>query len=204
MNKGECREYNKVLTYHYLKEQDNGAEVKEQMEKRHETALTKMTIHRSCLQWVIVMLTTTLEKKLHHFAQSLLKLNVLGSNVQFLFLFIYPKISQKNLEVACSLAGVKEQTLSGWLCQKKMILMWVDLVENMTAEVALKCLPPHIQDLFMDVDLDSQVSAQRYRQWLQVGAKNKRLLYKGGKVSYMCNAYFLWSLTYFSFFFRLN
>jgi len=72
-----------------------------------------------------------------------------------------------------------------------MILMWVDLVENMTAEVALKCLPPHIQDLFMDVDLDSQVSAQRYRQWLQVGAKNKRLLYKGGKVSYMCNAYLL-------------
>jgi len=135
------------------------------------------------------MLTTTLEKKLHHFAQSLLKLNVLGSNVQFLFLFIYPKISQKNLEVACSLTGVKERTLSGWLCQKKMILMWVDLVEDLTAEVALKSLPPHIQDLFMDVDLESQVSAQRYRQRLQVGAKNNlQIFYEGGKVSYMCHA----------------
>jgi hypothetical protein len=70
-----------------------------------------------------------------------------------------------------------------------MILMWVDLVEDLTAEVALKSLPPHIQDLFMDVDLESQVSAQRYRQRLQVEAKNNlQIFYKGGKVSYMCHA----------------
>jgi len=103
--------------------------------------------------------------------------------------FLHPRIGQKNLEVTCSLTGVKERTLSGWLCQKKMITMWVDLVEDLTAEVALKSLPPHIQDLFMDVDLESQVSAQRYRQRLQVEAKNNlQIFYKGGKVSYMCHA----------------
>jgi hypothetical protein len=33
-----------------------------------------------------------------------------------------------------------------------MIQMWVDLVEDMTAEVAIRSLPFHIQDLYMDVD----------------------------------------------------
>jgi len=62
-------------------------------------------------------------------------------------------------------------------------------VEDLTAEVALKSLPPHIQDLFMDVDLESQVSAKRYRRRLQVGARNNlRIFYKGGKVSCMCHA----------------
>jgi hypothetical protein len=41
MKKGEHKEYNKALTYHYLIEQDNGAEVAEQMGIRLETALTK-------------------------------------------------------------------------------------------------------------------------------------------------------------------
>jgi hypothetical protein len=41
LNKDERKQYNKVLTCHYLKEQDNGAEMAEEMGKRLEIAVKK-------------------------------------------------------------------------------------------------------------------------------------------------------------------
>jgi hypothetical protein len=63
--------------------------------------------------------------------------------------------------------------------------LWVDIVEDMTAEVALKALPIYVQDLYAEVDPESSVSAHRYRQRVanardQLTFKKK---YKGGKVS---------------------
>jgi hypothetical protein len=43
-----------------------------------------------------------------------------------------------------------------------MIEMWVDIVEDLTAEVALKALPHHLQELFVNVDPESTVCAHRY------------------------------------------
>jgi hypothetical protein len=146
-------------------------------------------------------------KKLHLFAHSvLLKWDV---HAVIVLIFLHPRIGRRNLELTYLLTGVKERTLSGWLCQKKMIQIWVDLVKDMTAEVALKSSPSHVQDLYMDIDLESQVSAYRYRQHIQRLQQNKlQVLYKGRKVSYLSKVYFLSPQTYhlhfFLFFSRLN
>jgi hypothetical protein len=59
--------------------------------------------------------------------------------------------------------------------------MWVDVVEVMTAEVALKALPHHLQELLVNADPESTVCAGRYRN---IGSRNQpKLCYKGGKVS---------------------
>jgi hypothetical protein len=65
---------------------------------------------------------------------------------------------------------------------KKMIKMWADIVEDMTAGVALQALPPHLQDVFHDVDPESTVSVAKYRK--RIGSNNNiKLIFKGGKVS---------------------
>jgi hypothetical protein len=67
-----------------------------------------------------------------------------------------------------------------------MINIWVDIVEDMTAEVALKSLPIYLQDLYANVDPESTVSAHGYR-WRLANDSNqltlKNIYYKGGKVS---------------------
>jgi len=61
-----------------------------------------------------------------------------------IFLFLHPKVGNRNINTTASLTGVNERTQSGWLAQKKIIEIWVDIVEDITAEVALKALttPP--------------------------------------------------------------
>ena len=94
-------------------------------------------------------------------------------------------MGQRNLGVTCALTGVKERTLSGWLTQKKMIKMWVDIVEDMTAVTALKSLPASVQDVYINVDPESTVSAHKYRRRLPDLGSNLNVYYKGGKVSVM-------------------
>ncbi len=63
-----------------------------------------------------------------------------------------------------------------------MIEMWVDIVEGMTAEVALKVLPHLLQEFFVTVDPESTVCACRYRN--RISDRNQpKVYYKGGKVS---------------------
>jgi len=111
MNKGERKEYNKALTYHYLKEQDNGAEVAEQMAIRLETALTKdddssvmsavsSNDHNNDTTEKIASLRTVTTSKVGR---------TWKQRAVIIFIFLHPRIGQKNLEVTCSLTGVKEQ-----------------------------------------------------------------------------------------------
>jgi hypothetical protein len=43
MNKEDRKKYNTALTYHYLREQDNGEELAADLEKKLEKALDKET-----------------------------------------------------------------------------------------------------------------------------------------------------------------
>jgi hypothetical protein len=63
-----------------------------------------------------------------------------------------------------------------------MIDMWVDIVQDITAELALKKLPHHLQELFVSFDPESAVCAGRYRN--RIAHRNlPKKCYKGGKVS---------------------
>jgi len=63
-------------------------------------------------------------------------------------------------------------------------------------------LPSHIQDLYIDVDLESQVSAYRYRWQLQYLQQNKlQVFYKGGKVSFISKVDLLCPQSYHLLFF---
>jgi hypothetical protein len=140
LNKDEWKQYNKALTYHHLKEQENGAEVAEEMGKRLETAVKKDDDSSD------LSLVSSNESN-DGTGERIASLRTLSTTkvgrtwkqcAVIVFIFLHPRIGQRNLELTCSLTGVKERTLSGWLCQKKMIQMWVDLVKDMTEEVALK------------------------------------------------------------------
>jgi hypothetical protein len=110
MNKGECKEYNKALTYHYLKERDNGAEVTEQMGIRLETALTKDDDSS-------VMSAVSSNDHNNDTTEKISSLCIVTTSKVgrtwkqrpvIIFIFLHPRIGQKNLEVTCSLTGVKE------------------------------------------------------------------------------------------------
>jgi hypothetical protein len=63
-----------------------------------------------------------------------------------------------------------------------MIEMQVDIVDDMTAEVALKPLPHHLQELVVTFDPESTVCAGRYKN--RIAHKNQpKVYYKDGKVS---------------------
>jgi hypothetical protein len=68
--------------------------------------------------------------------------------------------------------------------------MWVDIVENMTADKALRSIPASVQDVYVNVDPESTVSTHKYRRRLPDLGKNLHVYYKGGKVSVMfCASY---------------
>lgn len=103
---------------------------------------------------------------------------------KIVFLFLHPKIGAKNSADTAAFTGVNENTLLGWVYQKKMIGMWLDLVESMDAGTALEALPAPIKDMFSHVDPDSMVSVEKYRKQLNGGSSTNQLkiLFKGGKV----------------------
>jgi hypothetical protein len=78
---------------------------------------------------------------------------------------------------------VKENTLLGWLYQKKFINGWLELVEAMNARTALRALPAHVQDLFSHVDPESTVCVKRFRNRILGAANQRKMYFKGGKVS---------------------
>ena len=63
-----------------------------------------------------------------------------------------------------------------------MIAMWIDIVEDLTAEVAIKALPTNVQELYFDVDPESTVSTLRYRRRINSFNNQLQIYYKGGKV----------------------
>ncbi len=183
MNKDERKKLNIALTYHYIKVQSDGDDVAQEMEKKLEKAACKEedeAVSSSSMDMSIDteqprksmcrVLTATYNKR-----DWLMRANII-------FLHLHPKIGNKDTRRTAELTGVQERTLAGWLSQKQMIKMWADIVEDMTAGVALQALPPHLQDVFHDVDPESTVSVAKYRK--RIGSNNNiKLIFKGGKVS---------------------
>ena len=183
MNKDESKHLNKALTYHYLKEQADGDDIAEEMEMRLGRAVDKGS-DPVCSNGVSENLNPETVKTVTACRSLCAKYKsrtwLQRSNI--IFLFLHPQVGNRNTRTTADLTGVKEQTLSGWLTQKKMIEMWVDIVEDTTAEVALKALPHHLQDLFFNVDPESTVKATRYRNRI-ANRTQPKLYYKGGRVS---------------------
>ena len=183
MNKEEKKKLSKALTYHYLKEQADGDDIANEMEMRLEQAVDK-----GCGPLSSKVLSENVNSKAVEkvtACRSLLSTFYNRTWLQrsnIIFLFLHPQVGNRNLNTTASLTGVNERTLSGWLTQKKMIEVWVDIVEDLTAEVALKALPHHLRDLFVNVDPDSKVTATRYRNRI-ANRSQLKLYYKGGKVS---------------------
>lgn len=185
MNKECWKKYNQVLTYHYLKEQENGDELAQMMKDR----LDKATADRDDSIDVGVI---QVENQEHVCSEALASTRSLScqkaqrswlQRANIIFLFLHPRIGQKNLAITSALSGVNEHTLSGWLHQKKMIATWIDYVEDLTASMAMKALPSKIRELYLNVDPDSRVSVGRYRRRLNLSTSTINILYKGGKVS---------------------
>jgi hypothetical protein len=187
MNREDRKKYNTALTYHYLREQDNGEELAADLEKKLEKALDKET-DLACAPGVSVTNVTDIFNEKMPSTRALSAKYVGRTWKQravIIFIFLHPRMGQRNLGVTCALTGVKERTLSGWLTQKKMIKMWVDIVEDMTADTALRSLPASVQDVYINVDPESTVSAHKYRRRLPDLGSNLHVYYKGGKVSVM-------------------
>jgi hypothetical protein len=183
MNKEEQKQYNVALTYHYLKEQDPADEVAMEMDKRLENVVDKDDVAQDSVVSDDDSCSATSEKMS---STRTLSRKYVGctwkQRAVIIFIFLHPEIGRRSHEVTCFLTGVKERTLSGWLTQKRMIQMWVDVVEDMKAEIAIRSLPAETQDLFMNIDPESTVSACKYRSQLNA-ANTVRVYYKGGKVS---------------------
>ncbi len=183
MNKEEKKKLSKALTYHYLKEQADGDDIANEMEMRLEQAVDKGCGPLSSKVLSENVNSKTVEKVTA--CRSLLSTYYNRTWLQrsnIIFLFLHPQVGNRNINTTASLTGVNERTLSGWLTQKKMIEIWVDIVEDMTAEVALKALPHHLRDLFFNVDPESTVKATRYRNRI-ANRTQPKLYYKGGRVS---------------------
>jgi hypothetical protein len=155
--KEDPMKFSMVLTYHYLKQQNNVNELFDKMEKRLENVTKKddsIDVGVVCIQ----------EEDKHEVMTSCYSLSrkfVDQSWMQranIIFLFLHPWIGKQNTGITAELTGVNEHTLLGWLSQKKMTAMWIDIVDDLTVEVAIKSLPTNIQELYFDVDNESAVS----------------------------------------------
>jgi hypothetical protein len=185
MDKEDQKKCNQVLTYHYLKEQENGDDLAQMMKDR----LDKATTDRDDSMDIAAL---QVENQEHVCSEALASTRSLSckkeqrswlQRANIIFLFLHPRIGQKNLAITSALSGVDEHTLSGWLHQRKMIATWIDYIEDLTASVAMKALPSNIRELYLNVDPDSRVSVGRYRRRLDLSTSTINILYKGGKVS---------------------
>jgi hypothetical protein len=153
MNKEEQKQYNVALTYHYLKEQDSADEVAMEMDKWLENAIEKDDVAKYSVVSDGNSYSATSGKRA---SAPTLSRKYVGctwkQRAVIIFIFLHPEIGRRSHEITCLLTGVKEQTLSGWLTQKRMVQMWVDVVEDMKAEIAIRSLPAETQDSFVNVD----------------------------------------------------
>lgn len=186
MTKDERKDYNKALTYHYLKCQESGDEVAQMMEKRLEKSFGDMDdtkdIKFNSASADLPILAEKVASVASYSSKQEHRTWLQRSHI--IFLHLHPRIGRKCIATTSDLTGVNSHTLVGWLHQKSMIKMWVDLVEDMTAGTAMKALPEHIRDTYFDIDPESKVLATRYRNRIKYATNPLNVYYKGGsKVS---------------------
>jgi hypothetical protein len=116
MNKEGQKKCNQALTYHYLKEQENGGNDLAQMMKDR---LDKATPDRDDSINIGVL---QVESQEHVCSEALASTRSLSckkeqrswlQHANIIFLFLHPRIAQKNLAITSALSGVNEHTLSG-------------------------------------------------------------------------------------------
>jgi len=198
LNKDERKQHYEALTFEYLKNSDKGIRLASEMSAKLEKAKEKEEALAASLSIPVedldvgVTSPDLMEETCH---ERMTKDRVLTSSYErrnwlqrakVIFIHLHPKIGGKVPADTAALTGVNEHTLLGWLVQKKMISVWLDLVDSMTAEIALKSLPLPLQDLFSHIDPESKVCVQRFKNRLQRNTGDKeqvKILFKGGKVS---------------------
>ena len=181
MTKEDRIKFSRALTYHYIKQQNNGNELYDEMEKQLENVTEK----DDSVDVGVARIQGEEKHEVMTCCRSLTRKLVDRSWIQranIIFLFLHPRIGKHNTGITAELTGVNEHTLLGWLTQKKMIAMWIDIVEDLTAEVAIKALPTNVQELYFDVDPESTVSTLRYRRRINNFNNQLQIYYKGGKV----------------------
>jgi hypothetical protein len=108
MNKEERKTYNKALTYHYLKQQDNGDEVVEEMDRRLGKAIKKdddsgdvRVIEEDSINEPEKMRANrTLTAKYDN--------RTWMQRANIIFLFLHPQIGKRNTHTTAELTGVME------------------------------------------------------------------------------------------------
>lgn len=196
LNKTERKQLNEAKTFHYLKNCDDGKRVNAEMTARLQDAEQKeeaLALKLNCnVKDIDTGVRTSSDAEVHAERKVSKSRRLTDSydnrnwlqRAKIVFLFLHPKIGAKNSADTAAFTGVNENTLLGWVYQKKMIAMWLDLVESMDAGTALEALPAPIKDMFSHVDPDSMVSVEKYRKQLNGGSSTNQLkiLFKGGKV----------------------
>lgn len=195
MNKVERKKFYEALTFHYLKNSDQGthlaAGMSEKLEKvqhKEATLAAELNINVEDLdlgvsekrneETIEASLTNSRNVTTSYETRNWLQ------RATIIFLYLHPKIGAKKLADVAAITGVNEHTLSGWVSQKKLIACWLGLVEAMNARTALSALPSQIQDVYCHVDPESTVSVDKYKRRIgQSELSQLKILFKGGNVS---------------------
>jgi len=182
LSKIEWKELTEAKTLHYLKNSDQGAKLAVAMSKKLEEAPDKEVDVGVTVPNSTTVNTDSQMSQLLRVSDKYDRRNWL-QRATIVFIFLHPKIGAKNSADTAAFTGVKENTLLGWLYQKKFINGWLELVEAMNAGTALRALPVHVQDLFPHVDPESTVCVKRFRNRILGAANQRKIYFKGGKVS---------------------
>lgn len=195
LNKEERKKLHEALTYHYLKNGDQGTKVCQDMAERLEQAEKKEAAIAAALQVDVKDLDTGVSapKSIEAITDTQMTRSIRVTDhydrrnwlqrAKIVFIFLHPNIGAKHSADTAAFTGVKENTLLTWLYQKKMIQGWLPLVEAMDAATAIAALPVAVQDLFLHVDPDSTVCVKQFKRKIGCALNQGKILFKGGKVS---------------------
>jgi hypothetical protein len=189
LSKIERKELNEARTLHYLKHSDQGTKLAAAMKQKLEEAPDKDLDVGVAAPNCVMVSTDTQMARSRSVTDTYDRRNWL-QRAAIIFIYLHPKIGAKNTADTAAFTGVKESTLLGWMYQKRFIMGWLELVEAMDAGTALRALPANVQDLFPHVDPMSTVCVKRYRERIHGIRHQRKILFKGGKVSFFFLFYF--------------
>jgi hypothetical protein len=97
---------------------------------------------------------------------------------EIVYIHLHQKIGGRIPTGTAKLTGANINTLLGWLVQTRFIEGWIDLVECMTAGTALQSLPLAVQDLISNVNPESKVDVQRFKNRIKADGNQLKLLFQ--------------------------
>jgi len=102
-----------------------------------------------------------------------------------LFIYLHPRMGNKDLDYTCQLTGVKGNTLLGWVRKSEMMQCWVPIVSALTANEVLRVLKPEFQECFQDIQGESTVCVNRYKNKIKKSdGCQLNIVFTGNNVSF--------------------